>query len=173
MLQAPKIDRRTSHEIARDVRTFLPVYVENWSDLHGGGELADALIHVFARFGEFIVDRLNKTPEKNFLAFLDLLGVSPLPLQAARAPVTFYLAAGATGHALIPAGTQIAAPPGKGEQDPVIFETEKELVVVSVATVRPWRMYGPRRGGRTIIEAQSGAFERWGLRVGDQLELQG
>jgi len=131
MLQAPKIDRRTSHEIARDVRTFLPVYVENWSDLHGGGELADALIHVFARFGEFIVDRLNKTPEKNFLAFLDLLGVSPLPLQAARAPVTFYLAAGATGHALIPAGTQIAAPPGKGEQDPVIFETEKELVVVS------------------------------------------
>lgn len=50
---------------------------------------------------------------------------------------------------------------------------DKELVVVSVATVRPWRMYGPRRGGRTIIEAQSGAFERWGLRVGDQLDLQG
>ncbi len=131
MLPAPKIDRRTSREIASDVRALLPVYVSNWPRAHNGGELADALIYVFARFGEFIVDRLNKTPEKNFLAFLDLLGVSPLPLQAARAPVTFYLAAGATGHAVVPAGTQIAAPPGPGEQDPVIFETEKEMVVVS------------------------------------------
>ena len=131
MIQAPKIDQRTSHEIARDVQDLLPVYVENWSDHREGGELADALIHVFARFGELIVDRLNKTPEKNFLAFLDLVGISPLPLQAARAPLTFYLTAGATSDAIVPAGTQVAAPPGKGEQEPVVFETDKELVVIA------------------------------------------
>ncbi len=131
MVQAPKLDERTGPEIAREVYGLLPVYVENWPDQGDPGELADALIHVFARFGEIIIDRLNKTPEKNFLAFLDLLGVSPLPLQAARAPVTFYLAAGSASHAVVPAGTQVAAPPAKGEQKPVIFETEGQLVVVS------------------------------------------
>ena len=130
-IPAPKVDERTSSEIARDVRGLLPVYVEDWPGAGEAGELSEALIYVFSRFGEIIVDRLNKTPEKNFLAFLDLLGISPLPLQAARAPVTFYLAPGAATHALVPAGTQVAATPGPGEQKPVVFETEKELVVIS------------------------------------------
>jgi uncharacterized membrane protein (UPF0127 family) len=48
---------------------------------------------------------------------------------------------------------------------------DKELVVVDVTTMAPWRMGRPRWGARTLIEAEAGAFERWGLRVGDQLEL--
>jgi uncharacterized membrane protein (UPF0127 family) len=31
----------------------------------------------------------------------------------------------------------------------------------------------PCRGGRMVIEAEAGAFERWGLKPGDQLELRG
>ena len=50
---------------------------------------------------------------------------------------------------------------------------DKDLTVLGVTTLRPYRMSFPRRGGRSIIEAQAGAFERWGLRVGDHLELRG
>jgi uncharacterized protein len=50
---------------------------------------------------------------------------------------------------------------------------DKELVVVGVTRLQPWRMSVPRRGGRSVIEAQAGAFERWGLKVGDRLELRG
>ncbi len=50
---------------------------------------------------------------------------------------------------------------------------DKEMVVVGVATLRPWRMSVPRRRGRSVVEAQAGAFDRWGLRVGDKLELRG
>jgi uncharacterized membrane protein (UPF0127 family) len=50
---------------------------------------------------------------------------------------------------------------------------DKELTVLGVKTLRPYRMTIPRRGGRSVIEAQAGAFERWGLRVGDHLELRG
>ncbi len=50
---------------------------------------------------------------------------------------------------------------------------DKELVVVGVTRLQPWRMSVPRRGGRSVIEAQAGAFERWGLKVGDHLELRG
>ncbi len=48
---------------------------------------------------------------------------------------------------------------------------DKDLVVVGVTTLRPWRLGRPRRGGRAVIEAEAGAFDRWGLRVGDTLEL--
>ncbi len=50
---------------------------------------------------------------------------------------------------------------------------DKEMVVVGVTTLRPWRMSVPRRRGRSVIEAEAGAFERWGLKVGDRLELRG
>ncbi|HEV3282040.1 MAG TPA: DUF192 domain-containing protein [Acidimicrobiales bacterium] len=48
---------------------------------------------------------------------------------------------------------------------------DKDMVVIAVTRVRPWRMTVPRRGGRSVIEAEAGAFERWGLKVGDRLEL--
>jgi len=48
---------------------------------------------------------------------------------------------------------------------------DRDLVVVDTATMRPWRIGLPRRRARSVIEAQAGAFDRWGVRVGDHLEL--
>ena len=50
---------------------------------------------------------------------------------------------------------------------------DKDMAVLRTTTLRPWRMSMPVRGGRTVIEAEAGAFERWGLKTGDQLELRG
>lgn len=48
---------------------------------------------------------------------------------------------------------------------------DRDLVVLDMATLRPWRMSAPRKGVRTVVEAEAGAFDRWGLRVGDRLEV--
>ena len=48
---------------------------------------------------------------------------------------------------------------------------DTDFVVRDVARVRPMRMTLPRRRCRSVIEAEAGAFERWGLAVGDRLEL--
>lgn len=48
---------------------------------------------------------------------------------------------------------------------------DRDLVVVDLVTLRPHRMTRPRRRACCVIEAEAGAFERWGLRVGDQLEV--
>ena len=93
--------------------------------------VSGALIGIFARFAEVIIQRLNQAPQKNFLAFLDLLGAALLPPQPARVPLTFSLAAGSAVDGLVPAGTQVAAPPAEGEKEPVIFETERELTVTA------------------------------------------
>jgi predicted phage baseplate assembly protein len=90
-----------------------------------------ALIGIFARFSEIVIERLNRVPEKNFLAFLDLIGAARRPPQPARVPLTFVLSAGSAVDAQVPAGTQVAAPPPPGEKDPVVFETERPLVVTA------------------------------------------
>jgi hypothetical protein len=108
--------------------------VDGWQPVdptNAPDQASAALIGVVARFCEIIVQRLNQVPDKNFLAFLDLLGASLLPPQAARVPLTYTLAANSPIDAVVPAGTQAAAPPGSGQKDPVIFETERELTVVA------------------------------------------
>jgi len=127
---APKIDPRTAADVAARVRRLLQkdAGFDAAKDTTG---LSAALINIFARYAEIIIERLNRAPQKNFLAFLDLLGAALSPPQPARAPLTFSLAAGSAVDGVVPAGTQVAAPPAEGETEPVIFETERELVVTA------------------------------------------
>ncbi|HVF32504.1 MAG TPA: DUF192 domain-containing protein [Acidimicrobiales bacterium] len=48
---------------------------------------------------------------------------------------------------------------------------DRDLVVVDTVCLPPHRLTRPRRRARCVIEAEAGAFERWGLRVGDRLEV--
>jgi uncharacterized membrane protein (UPF0127 family) len=43
--------------------------------------------------------------------------------------------------------------------------------VLATRTLRPWRISAPVWRSALVIEAESGAFERWGLRAGDRVEL--
>ena len=46
-----------------------------------------------------------------------------------------------------------------------------DLTVVRVARLKPWRLALGGRGVRSTVETEAGSFERWGVRVGDQLEV--
>lgn len=131
---SPKIDQRTAADIERQVVQL----IQQYSDAQGAPlpivpheGVGAALIAIFSHFSEIVIERLNQAPEKNFLAFLDMLGVSLAPLQPARAPLTFFLAAGSTADAVVPAGTQVAATLAEGETEPAVFETEREFVVTA------------------------------------------
>lgn len=141
-LPAPILDERNAAHLARQLALLLRQYVPEWPgvrierDAAGGGERAvvddpqaRALIAVFARYAELIIERLNRVPGKNLLAFLDLLGAAQTPPQPARVPLTFRLAEGGTVPARVPAGTQVAAAAPAADGAPVIFETERDLVV--------------------------------------------
>jgi hypothetical protein len=43
--------------------------------------------------------------------------------------------------------------------------------VLRISTLRPWRSSALVWRAATVIEAEAGAFERWGLRVGDRVEV--
>ncbi|MGA2530541.1 MAG: DUF192 domain-containing protein [Acidimicrobiales bacterium] len=48
-----------------------------------------------------------------------------------------------------------------------------DLRVVATTTLRRQRIALPHRGGRSVLEAEAGAFERWNLLAGDHLEIKG
>jgi len=50
---------------------------------------------------------------------------------------------------------------------------DRDLRVLAVATLAPYRLSRPVRGACVVIEAERGAFERWGLAVGDELAVHG
>lgn len=135
-MQAPPVDRRGYDEVVAETTalaerfTLLPDGSPGWQPASNGGpDGGTALIAVFGRFAEQVIDRLNRAPEKSYLAFLNLIGTSMLPPQPARVPLTFQLAPGSPVDAAVAAGAQVAAPPLEGQADEVLFETERDLVV--------------------------------------------
>ena len=128
-MHAPQIDPRTYQGIVAATEALAQQF-SDWRP-HADGQLdaGRALIGIFGRFAELIVERLNRVPEKNFLAFLNLIGTEMLPPQPARVPLTFHLAANSPIDPVVPAGTQIAAPPLEGEEEEVVFETDQDLIV--------------------------------------------
>jgi|SRR5579863_868319 uncharacterized membrane protein (UPF0127 family) len=48
---------------------------------------------------------------------------------------------------------------------------DDELHVVATTQLRAWSVALPRRGTSHILEARAGAFERWRLQPGDQIEI--
>jgi len=48
---------------------------------------------------------------------------------------------------------------------------DKDLTVVDTVSMRCHRLGRPRFRAHSVIEAEAGAFERWSLRPGDELEI--
>jgi hypothetical protein len=132
-MQAPDIDPRSYDKIVAQTEQ-LAEELSGWKPPGGDGQpdgtdAGLALIRIFGRFAELVVQRLNRAPDKHYLAFLNLIGASPVPPRPARVPLTFQLSAESPVDAVVPARTLAGAPPQDTGQEEVVFETERSLVV--------------------------------------------
>lgn len=93
------------------------------------------LIETFAYMVDQLLYRLNRVPDKNYAAFLDLLGVSLFPPTVARAEVDFWLSAPQPETVHLSAGTEVATARGEAEE-PVVFTTSEDLPIVPSELVR-------------------------------------
>jgi hypothetical protein len=118
-------DPRDAEQLVAALRARRPGYVPEGAALDAGA--GAALARVAAGQIQAILRRLDQAPAKGRLAFLDTLGVSPVPAQEARAVVVFSMSDGAP-DAHVPAGTQIAAAAGNTQ---VVFQTEQDAGVSS------------------------------------------
>lgn len=130
-MPSPLIDERNSDHIINQAVDMIPFYTPEWGFDPNKKEPGAALFRIFTQLYTGIINRLNRVPDKNHLAFLNMLGVNLLPPQPARVPVTFVLSSGAAEPVNIPAGTQLAAQTADGGK-PIVFETVKEFSAIPV-----------------------------------------
>ena len=136
-IEHPHIDHRTFNDIVQqilgDPTTGLGGLRDYYTcDFKSTSQNRDdpgvVLTLLFGKLMEIVLERLNRIPEKNFIAFLDLLGIDRLPGNWARTPVQFLLPAGNQTGGFVPASTQLATSPTESGQV-YIFETEKGLFI--------------------------------------------
>jgi predicted phage baseplate assembly protein len=119
----PVLVAQSAAETLAELLRRRPAFVPEWRDRPE--DAGDALQRIVARYAQIVGDRLNQAPDRAFLAFLDMLGISLIPARPARAPIVFKTFAG-LGDNRAPAGTRVGANVA-GVPSPVVFETENAI----------------------------------------------
>jgi hypothetical protein len=126
-MTAPTLDDRSADKVLLQAQALAATFVGSaWAGAADPGDPAFQLLRVFSRLMEILLERLNKVPDKNFLAFLDMVGVEPSPGAPAAVPLTFVPSPKAALGGLIPAGTQVATTQTE-KADAQIFETREAI----------------------------------------------
>lgn len=127
-LPAPNLDDRRFQDLVDDCKRLVQQRCPEWSD-HNVHDPGVTLLEVFAWLADQLLYRLNRVPDKNYVKFLELVGVQLFPPNAARAGVTFWLSAPRPDTVRVPSGTRVATPRA-GSEDVVAFTTLDDVDVV-------------------------------------------
>ena len=123
----PVLDARAAADFYAGLTALQSAFVPELPPASSGQ--ATALLQIVARFSAIVTQRLNQAPDLDKLAFLDMLGISLIPAQPARAPLVFQpLPLTVDGH--IPAGTRAGAS-APGVSSPTVFSTETDIAMTT------------------------------------------
>ncbi|MFE6028863.1 putative baseplate assembly protein [Streptomyces niveus] len=127
-LPGPQLDDRTFQGLVDEAKRRVQQRCPEWTD-HNVSDPGVTLIEAFAAMVDQLVYRVNRVPEKNYLAFLDLIGVRLHPPTAAHTDVTFRLSAPRPDPVVVRAGTEVATVRTETEEA-VVFTTSAPLSIV-------------------------------------------
>jgi hypothetical protein len=123
----PVLDPRTAQDFYAEVTALQPAFVPELLAASAGNTAT--LLQILSRFSAVVTQRLNQAPDLDKLVFLDMLGISLIPAQPARAPLVFEpLQLVANGQ--IPAGTRAGASL-PSVSTPMVFETENTIAMTA------------------------------------------
>ncbi len=127
-LKTPNLDDRAFQDIVREARSKIPLYCPKWTDYN----LSDpgiTLIELFAWMVDMLLYRLNRVPEKNYIKFMDLIGIRLEPPKPATVEVTFRLSAPQPEAITMPKGTEVATVRTETEEA-ITFTTDRDLTII-------------------------------------------
>ncbi len=127
-IPAPKLDDRSFQDIVNQAKALIPRYTPEWTD-HNLSDPGVTLIELFAWMMEMMLFRLNKVPDKNYIKFMELIGMQLNPPTPAQADATFWLSAPQPNTVTIPAGTEVATVRTEMEEA-IIFTSDRPLPIV-------------------------------------------
>lgn len=127
-IQPPDLDDRTWQDLVDQALGLIPQYAPQWTDV-SPGDPGRALVELFAWLVEGLTYRLNRVPEKNYVAFLNLLGITRDPEVPAHTFLTFQTQPSATAPVLVPKQTK-AQTQGTEVEAPLVFETDEDALIL-------------------------------------------
>ena len=132
-LPTPNLDDlRFQKDLVDEARKRIIQYCPEWTDYN----LSDpgiTLVELFAWMTELMVYRLNRVPDKNYIKFLELLGLKVQPASSARTDLTFWLSVALPisednqQSVIIPKGFQVVSDMASGDE--VVFSTDRLLEI--------------------------------------------
>ncbi|MEU9202172.1 putative baseplate assembly protein [Streptomyces sp. NPDC048332] len=152
-LPSPNLDDRRFQQLVDEAKRYVQQRSPEWTD-HNVSDPGVTLIETFAYMVDQLLYRLNRVPDRNYSAFLDLLGVQLFPPTVARADVDFWLSAPQPDTVRLPAGTEVATARGETEEA-VVFSTTEDLAIVPSSLIR--LVTAPVSGDQTDRTAPLGA----------------
>jgi hypothetical protein len=106
-LPLPNLDDRDFDQLVKEARRRIQQSSPAWTDLTPG-DPGMVILELFAHLTETMLYRLNRLPEKAYIAFLSLIGVQIQPPAAASVGLRFSRSRAADQAIEIPRGTRVA-----------------------------------------------------------------
>lgn len=130
MLPAPNLDDRRFQELVDEAKRRVQQSCPEWTD-HNVSDPGVTMIELFAWMTDQLVYRLNRVPERNYIKFLELIGVRMFPPTAARTEVTLWLSAPQPEPepVRVARGTEVATVRTQSAEA-VVFTTVDDLAIV-------------------------------------------
>jgi predicted phage baseplate assembly protein len=130
-LPTPSLDDRRFQDIVDEAKRAIPRHCPDWTD-HNLSDPGIALLELFAWMTDLTLYRLNRVPDRLYVKFLDLLGITLYPAAPASADVVFWLSGPQSETVRIPAGTQVGTVRTERDES-VIFMTDEDRVITRPA----------------------------------------
>lgn len=128
-LPAPQLDDRSFQDLVDDAKRFIQERCPEWTD-HNVSDPGVTLVETFAWMTDLLLFRLNRVPDRTFIKFLDLLGVSRYAPTAATVDVDFRLSAAQEEPVVVPAGTVVSTPRTISDAA-IAFSVTRDLTILS------------------------------------------
>lgn len=154
VLPAPNLDDRRFQDLVDDARRLVHRKCPEWSD-HNISDPGITLIETFAMMMDQLIYRLNRVPDRNYVKFLELLGLELRPPGAAQGEVTFWLSAPQPQPVKVREGTEVSTDRTDVE-DPVVFSTTEQLDIVP-CSLEKGRVATVSAGGIPVDRANDGS----------------
>lgn len=160
MIPIPNLDDRKWEELVEEAVRLIPQYCPEWTNFNKS-DPGVTLLELFAWMTELAIYRLNQVPEKNYLAFLNMMGVRLRPPQPARGLVHFDVSP-KVDQVRIEQGTRLATKPS-GDEPPLTFETERAVLAITNKLVRCMSQFEQNFSDNTEhVDGERGPFEVFG-----------
>jgi predicted phage baseplate assembly protein len=121
------LDDRVFQDLVTECLLRIPRYCPEWTN-YNPSDPGVTLIELFAWLTDQMMMRFNKVPRRNYIAFLEMLGVRLQAPAPAQSVITFYLSASLPDTYTIPAETEVATIRTETEQS-ISFTTDRACAI--------------------------------------------